>query len=62
MLVLFDSQNDLVMCLYLASCPYTICELSVVNLTAISTPGVVAGKFGNFNSVPFIRDSSSFIP
>ena len=55
-------QNDLVMCLCLASCPYTICEFSVVNLIALSTPCEGAGKFGNFNSVPFSRDPrSSFL-
>ena len=32
-------HNELVtMCLYLASCPYTICEVSIVNLAALSTP------------------------
>ena len=51
-------HNDLVtMCLCLASRPYTICEASVVNLTALFTPFKWAGKFGNFNSVPFNRDS-----
>ena len=47
------------MYLCLASCSYTICEFSVVNLTALSTPCEGAGKFGNFNSVPFNRGSRS---
>ena len=61
MLVFFGGQDNLVMCLYLASCPCTIYEFSVVDLTALSTPCEGAGKFGNFNSVPFNRDSSSFL-
>ena len=62
MLVFFGGQNDLVKCLCLAYCPYTTCEVSVVNLTALSTPCEGAGKFGNFNSVSFSRDSrNSFL-
>ena len=33
-------------------------EFSVVNLTALSTPCEGAGKFENFNSVIFSKDSS----
>ena len=41
---------------------YTQSEFSVVNLTALSTPCERAGKFGNFNSAPFSRDSmNSFL-
>ena len=61
LLVFFDGQNDSVMCLCLAFCPYTKCEFSVVKLPALSIPCEGAGKFGNFNSVPFSRDSSSFL-
>ena len=51
------------MCLCLASCPYTTCEASVVNYTALSTPCEWAGNLGSSSLVPAIDDfsSSSFV-
>ena len=49
-----------VMCWCLASKPYTVCEVSVVNLTARSMAWECEGKSGKSSLVPFKNDSRSF--
>ena len=47
------------MCWCLASKPYTVCEASVVNLTACSMAWECEGKSGKSSLVPFNNDSWS---